>query len=170
MLDINQISTENFSVDLSKKIDVCEIIRKVVRLNKCYGMKRYVTIKLEIFGDIRPINLDAKRLKQVMMNLISNAIKYTKEKTEVKVVVQVVDDFLEISVIDAGYGMNEEQIKIAMKKYGRVANENHRGIDSVGLGLPITKVLVETQKGEMQISSIPNQGTCMKIKFSYSLN
>jgi len=168
LLDINQISAETFSVDLSKKIDVCDIIRKVVRLNKCYAMKRSISMRVEILSDVQPVNLDAKRLKQIMMNLISNAIKYTKEKTEVRVVVGVVENAVEISVIDQGVGMTQDEIKVAFEKYGTIANQNHANIDSVGLGLPITRKLVELQNGIIEAISAPNQGTQMKVRFPYS--
>lgn len=165
ILDLNQVCAKNFSIDLSKKIDISEVIKKAMRLNQSYAMRCGVSIILEIDENVKPINLDAKRMKQIMMNLISNSIKYSKAETAVKITAKSVGEFLEISVSDQGFGMNEKQLKIAFEKYGTIANENSAKVDSLGLGLPITKQLVELQNGIIEAKSAIGVGTEIKIIF-----
>ena len=88
LLDVGQIASGNFSVDLSKRIDLPDVIKRSVKINYDYSLKRNITLKTEISGDISPINLDAKRMKQILTNLISNSLKYSPQKTEIKISAQ----------------------------------------------------------------------------------
>ncbi len=172
ILDVESAAfSKNFSVDLSKEIDLENVIKRSIKLNYDYSLKRNVSIKTEIANNIKPIKLDAKRLKQVLTNLISNAVKYSPQKSEIKITAKnLIEDkqkFLEICVIDQGFGMTKEQIKIAFQKYQTIQNPNSGSVDSFGLGLPITKQIVELQNGKLEVKSQLNQGTEMKIKFPY---
>jgi signal transduction histidine kinase len=138
-----------------------------VRLNYDYALRRHVEFLVNIQGHIKLINLDAKRMKQILMNLISNAVKYSRAGSSVTIDAKVINHALEISVIDQGFGMNEEQLKIAFTKYGTIANENSRHVDSLGLGLPITKQLIEVQNGTLEVKSEIGKGTEMKMRFPY---
>jgi len=167
LLDVGAVASGNFSVDLAKKIEICEVVKRAMRLNQDYAIKRKVNLKMEIIGEIAAINLDEKRMKQVLTNLISNAVKYSSEGCEVKTVCEVKNNQLEISVIDQGFGMSEQQVKIAFEKYGTIQNPNSGSVDSFGLGLPIVRHLVEMQNGEIEVSSKEGKGTQMKLKFPY---
>jgi signal transduction histidine kinase len=63
--------------------------------------------------------------------------------------------------------MTKEQIEIAFQKYQTIQNPNSGSVDSFGLGLPITKQIVELQNGKLEVKSQPSQGTEMKLKFPY---
>jgi two-component system cell cycle sensor histidine kinase PleC len=167
LLDVGAVASGNFSVDLAKKIEICEVVKRAMRLNQDYAIKRKVSLKMEIIGEIAAINLDEKRMKQVLTNLISNAVKYSSEGCEVKTVCEVKNNQLEISVIDQGFGMSEQQVEIAFEKYGTIQNPNSGSVDSFGLGLPIVRHLVEMQNGEIEVSSKAGKGTQMKLKFPY---
>ncbi len=143
ILDVAQNSSGNFSVDLSRAIDLRDVLKRAVRLNYDYSLRRNVGLKLEIAEDVKAAKLDAKRMKQVLTNLISNALKYSPAQSEVRILCKYSADFLEISVIDQGFGMTKEQIKTAFEKYQTITNPNSGKVDSFGLGLPITKQLVE---------------------------
>jgi two-component system cell cycle sensor histidine kinase PleC len=172
LLEVNSATLSgNFSVDLSEEIDIRNLIKRSVKLNYDYSLKKGVTLKAEITDDISTIKLDMKRMKQILTNLISNAIKYSPKKTETKISVKnIFEDnkkYLQISVTDQGFGMTEEQIHLAFQKYQTIQNPNSGTVDSFGLGLPITKQLVELQNGKIEVSSQPNQGTEMKLTFPY---
>ena len=76
-------------------------------------------------------------------------------------------EFLEILVIDQGFGMNEEQVKTAFEKYQTIQNPNSGTVDSFGLGLPIAKHLIELQNGTIEVKSELNVGTEIKLRFPY---
>jgi signal transduction histidine kinase len=88
LLDVGSAASGNFAVDLNNKIDVLDPIKRAVKLNHNYALKRKVSISVEVAEDVKPINLDNKRMKQVLTNLISNAVKYSAEKSEVQISVR----------------------------------------------------------------------------------
>ncbi len=175
LLDVGQASSGNFSVDMTQEIDICDVVKRSVRINYDYALRRNISIDTHISEEVRLIKLDAKRMKQILTNLISNAIKYSPIHSEIKIFAKnVVTSFsgssakaLEIAVHDRGFGMSEDQIKIAFSKYRTIQNPNSKTVDSFGLGLPIVKQLVESQGGKIEVKSKLNEGTAIKIIFPY---
>lgn len=179
LLDVGQVASGKFSVDLSREINLKDVVRRSVKLNHDYALKRNVALKVEILEEIKPINLDEKRMKQILTNLISNSIKYSPKNTEVKISASIttgrsivlgntsVQEFLEIIIADQGFGMDENQVKNLFTKYQTFENPNSQKVDSFGLGLPIAKHLIEMQNGEIEVESKINQGTVMKLRFPY---
>jgi len=171
LLDVGSNTQGNFSIDISKKIDVADIIKRSVRLNYDFGIRRKIAIKSLVSSDLDPINLDSKRIKQILSNLISNAIKYSPENTEVAVFAKnIIKDgqkLLQIIVIDQGFGMSEDQVKTAFEKYQTVENSNSGIVDSFGLGLSITKQLVELQNGKILVKSEVGKGSEFVLEFPY---
>ncbi|MBP7709918.1 MAG: HAMP domain-containing histidine kinase [Rickettsiales bacterium] len=169
ILDVAQVASGNFSVDLSQKIDLRDAVKRAVRLNYDYALRRNVSLKFEVSDDVKAVKLDAKRMKQVLTNLISNAVKYSPAHKEVKIICKNNYEFFEISVIDQGFGMSAAQIEAAFEKYQTIQNPNSGSVDSFGLGLPITKQLVELQNGVIEVISEVGKGTEFKIKFPLQL-
>lgn len=165
LLDVGAANSGIFSADISKKISIQDVIRRSIKLNYDYAAARSIVIKSKVSNDIGLVNLDAKRMKQIITNLISNAVKYSPHKTEIEVKAQITDQKLEITISDQGFGMTESQVKTAFVKYKTIQNPNSGKVDSFGLGLPITKHLVELQKGTIGVESEPNKGTKIKLSF-----
>ena len=117
------------------------------------------------------IKLDEKRMKQILTNLISNAAKYSPPRTKIKIVARKFSenkkDFLQIIIVDQGFGMTKEQIKTAFQKYKTIQNPNSEKVDSFGMGLPIVKQLVELQSGTIEMISEVGKGTEIKLRFPY---
>lgn len=164
---------DSFSVDLSEEIDIENVVRRVVKLNKDYAMRRGIAIDVEVAEGVSLIHLDLKRMKQILSNLISNSVKYSPEKTKIKIKIKDIlidgDRYLKIMVSDQGFGMTDEQIEQAFEKYKIIDNPNRKKVDSFGLGLPIVKKLVELQKGKIVVKSEPNKGTDFILKFPYMM-
>jgi len=175
LLDVGQASSGNFAVDVSQEIDVRDAVKRSVRINYDYALRRNISINVCISNEIKPIKLDAKRMKQILTNLISNAIKYSPTHSEIKILANnVIATFsgssvlaMEIAVHDCGFGMTKEQIEIAFSKYGTIENPNSKNVESFGFGLPIVKQLVEAQGGKIEIKSEVNAGSVIKIIFPY---
>ena len=165
ILDVSNNSSGKFSVDLNSEIDICDVMRRAVKLNYDYSLKRNVAIKVTISDEIGLVKLDEKRMKQVLTNLISNAVKYSPAGSEVRISAKIKNNYLEISVADQGFGMTEAQIKTAFQKYQTIANQNSGIVDSFGLGLPITKQLVELQNGTIKMKSEIGKGTNVVLTF-----
>ncbi len=171
LLEVNSQSSGNFSINLSEEIDIANLIRRSVKLNYDYSLMSNISIKTEISEERLTIRLDPKRMKQILANLISNAIKYSSEKTVIKVVAKNIrkknKEYLQISVIDQGFGMTQEEVEEAFQKYKTIPNPNSGKVDSFGLGLPIVKQLVESQNGIIEIKSELNKGTEVIMHFPY---
>ena len=118
-------------------------------------------IPLHLFGD-------DQRIKQILNNLLSNAFKYTKEGTvelNIKYVKENDDTvLLTFSVIDTGIGIPNLNIETLFSDYIRMDTESNRKITGTGLGLPITKMLVEMMNGEINVESAYGKGSCFTVK------
>ena len=164
LLDVGRVEVGGFSIDLGKKIDLRDVVRRAVRLNYDYSLKRRISLISEVSDDVPLVNLDAKRMKQILTNLISNSVKYSPEGSKVKVLVQKnASEEIEIIVEDNGFGMSEEQVALAFNKYQTIRNPNSGMVDSFGLGLPIVKELVELQGGKIEMKSKVGVGTRVRV-------
>lgn len=171
LLDVGSISSGNFSVDLNHEINVQELIRRVIKLNYDLSLRRKIRLKMQIADDVSIIKLDMKRMKQILANLVSNAVKYSQENTEITVSAKNISKdgqkILQISVADQGFGMTKAQVKTAFEKYQTIKNPNSGIVDSFGLGLPITKQLVELQNGTISVKSEERKGSEFILEFPY---
>ncbi len=172
LVDVNRAQSGEFSVNLSQKIDIADIIKRSLKITHNFAHRRRILIKTNIQPDLENIALDPVRMKQVLVNLISNSLKYSPENTEVLISAKSMIEFdgskkLQISIKDNGFGMTEEQVKKSTEKYNNIENKNCDKIDSFGLGLALTKYLVETQKGKFEIKSKINNGTEITLTFFY---
>ncbi len=164
ILDDNQILEGKFKIRWSL-LSIEEVINESIK----YNISTYNNYNLKIdteYQDKLPfIICDKRRMLQVMNNLLSNSIKYSKENTLIVVKVAYKKDHLAIQVIDQGIGMNKNDIPIALSAYGTLHKSRYSNIISCGLGLPIVKMLVEAQGAKFIISSVENKGTTVTIIF-----
>lgn len=116
-----------------------------------------VNPKLSVFGD-------KNRLTQVFSNLISNAVKYT-DRGGVKIEVEEFADFAQISIIDSGIGISEEDLPRVFERFYRVDKARSREMGGTGLGLSIVKHILERHQSKFKISSVINGGT----RFTFTL-
>ncbi len=110
------------------------------------------------------INVDEDRFRQVLINLIGNAIKYTKEGS-IEVITEEKAKTLEIKVKDTGMGMSAEERKRLFEKFYRVRSKETQKITGTGLGLWITKQIIELMRGTITVDSIENVGTQATLRF-----
>lgn len=117
-----------------------------------------VALSAEIPEDLPQIPMDARRIRQVMTNLISNAVKYTLEG-EVVLYVDLYSDHIRFAVRDTGLGVSEEEMALLFAEFERTERVKDLGIEGTGLGLPISKHLVELHGGEMTVESEVGTGS-----------
>jgi len=107
---------------------------------------------------------DSTRLKQILLNLISNAIKFTPSGGAVVVAVhRGLDGTLVFEVRDTGIGMTENEIEIALQPFGQIDASNTRRYEGTGLGLPLAKRLAELHGGSLQVNSEKGRGTTVRV-------
>jgi signal transduction histidine kinase len=107
---------------------------------------------------------DETRVKQIIINLLSNAIKFTPAGGVVTVAARHrSDSMIEITVADTGIGMKPEDIPIAMQPFRQIETPTNRKYEGTGIGLPLTKALVEAHNGEMALESAAGVGTTVTV-------
>jgi signal transduction histidine kinase len=114
--------------------------------------------------ELPPISVDTDRFRQVIVNLIGNAIKYTP-KGEVRVLTSVTETGLMIRVSDTGMGISAEDQQKLFQKFFRVKSAETQGITGTGLGLWITVEMVRQMKGVISVESIKGKGTDFILTF-----
>lgn len=108
---------------------------------------------------------DADRLNQVFINIISNALKYTNKGGRVYVVMDEEKDRIQIKVTDNGIGISKEDLPYVFERFYRGDKSRSRETGGKGIGLTITKALVEAHNGTIKISSEQDEGTTVEIQF-----
>ena len=107
-----------------------------------------------------------RRVKQILINLLSNGVKFTPEGGKVNVDSLLNDDgSFSIFVSDTGYGMNDADVATAMSVFGQVDSGHNRMHEGTGLGLPLTKGLMELHGGTLEIESLEGYGTMVTVTF-----
>ena len=109
-------------------------------------------------------HVDSSRIAQVLDNLVSNAIKYSPKGADVEVAAWEDQDFVFCRVSDTGMGMTEEEQSEAFTKFFRAGGVRNSTIPGVGLGLPISKAIVEAHGGTITLESEPGRGTTFLVK------
>jgi signal transduction histidine kinase len=148
------------------ELDLRDILLQAVRTMQETYRERGVTLELKMPEVVRPVFSDADRLTQVVLNLLSNAVKYAPdERGAVTVRLQESAEELVVEVQDNGPGIPLEQQAIVFEKFRQVEGDEHYRPGGTGLGLPISRQIVEHFGGRMWMRSVPGQGAC----FAFSL-
>jgi signal transduction histidine kinase len=173
MLDATQAETGKFTLGRIEDCDLEKLIDRLLIFNKGFINNHHVTIKTDIEYNLPKLPCDIFRLKQLLTNLITNAVKYNKKDGKVNISVKYLKEqqpnpqfYLEIS--DSGIGMTQEEIAMALNGDGQNINKSdlNQPIDSYGLGLPIVKQLIDLLSAKMEIESKKGVGTRVKIWFN----
>ena len=122
-------------------------------------------VALEMLTPQGPVYIqgDATRVRQILLNLLSNAVKFTPRGKTVTLTGEPVEDGFILRVTDTGIGMTEEEAIKAMEPFHQIDSSLARRYQGTGLGLPLTKSLVTLHEGEMDIRSVPGEGTTVTV-------
>ena len=163
ILDISKI--EAGKIQLSEDIvDLGEVIGSCVTVVSNLAAERGISLRYDAPEALPEVRGDMVKLRQILLNLVSNAIKFTPSGGAVTV--RAGGDAqrgLQVTISDSGIGMTGEQIEIALTPFGQVDSELSRKFDGVGLGLPLTKAMVELHGGSLEVVSEVGVGTTVTI-------
>lgn len=143
--------------------DVAELVRGSVTSAEPRAAKAGIKLSMDL-PEALEARVDSSRLAQVLDNLVSNAIKYSPDGGDVEVAAWEDDDFIFCRVSDTGMGMSEEEQAEAFTKFFRAGSVRKSAIPGVGLGLPISKAIVEAHGGTITLESEPGRGTTFTVK------
>ncbi|HEY8565490.1 MAG TPA: ATP-binding protein [Beijerinckiaceae bacterium] len=169
------ISLVNDFLDLAKieagrmelafvSVNLNELVSSCVSLLQTQAQRDRIVMRTSFSGKLPPVVADERSLRQIALNLISNAIKFTDAGGQVIVSTAVTDrGEVALRVRDTGIGMSGEEVEAALEPFRQLSTTRGRG--GTGLGLPLTKALVEANRGAMQITSAKNEGTLVEVLF-----
>ena len=163
LLDLSRIEAGKL-VLAADSVDVGAAIADSAKLVERTAADSGVTVVQEIAPGLPPVIGDARALRQVLINLISNAVKFTPEGGEVHIAAWQEQE-LKIRIADTGIGMTEAELEHALTPFGRSDTAFVRSREGTGLGLPIAKHLIEAQGAGFIITSRSGQGTVIVIRF-----
>lgn len=163
VLDLEKIETGKYELALTEVI-VSRAITDVVNMLNVLASKSNIKISCEFEGnDDRTIMVDLRSFRQALINIITNAIKYNKENGEVKVSIRKKDNICQISITDEGEGIAKENFEKIFEPFERVSNRTN--IEGSGVGLSITKNLIEIMDGKLTVESELGVGSTFIISF-----
>jgi signal transduction histidine kinase len=168
LLDLSKI--EAGKLDLSfASIDLNAITQQCVALMQPQANRERIIIRTSLSSMLDPIVADVRSVRQIVLNLLSNSIKFTGAGGQV-IVSTAANDAGEIvlRVRDTGIGMSEKDIAIALEPFRQVATSGRGGSGGTGLGLPLTKALAEANGASFRIQSAVNAGTLVEVSFAKS--
>ncbi len=164
ILDISKAEAGKLEVQITE-IDAIKMIKNSMRLVIPRAEEAQVTLVEDLPNAHFTMQTDAKKLKQVMLNILSNAVKFTPAGGDVRVLLRhnVTDDTVTIQVKDSGIGISPKDISRVMQPFGQVDSTLARKYEGTGLGLPLSKKFVEILGGNFNINSEVNIGTTIII-------
>lgn len=161
ILDMTRLESGRISLDL-EPIDLATLIAETVRAFTADAEQTQVRLETDISGDLNLI-ADRKAIRQILFNLVSNAIKFTTGGGDVRIIARDSSDGVMLVIEDTGIGIPEEALDKLGRPFEQVQNQltrNHRGS---GLGLAIARSLAVLHRGSMTISSTPGVGTTVTV-------
>ncbi len=158
LLDISRM--ESGKIDLHRKpLDITLLIRKLLPSFQPGWDARRQTFTLHLPEKAPRVLGDAERVTQILSNLLSNAHKYTPDEGHIDLSVEITEPVARVEVTDNGIGLSKEEQALLFTPFYRAHNPTTEEVGGTGLGLMITRSLVEMQGGEIQVSSKPGHGS-----------
>ena len=163
ILDLSRIDLGRLKPDVGRT-DIVGVLEQAVRMVTPIATKAGVVVALVAAPDLPGIPADARLLKQALLNVLSNAIKFTPQGGSIHVLAtHRPDHTMAVEIRDTGIGMTQDQIELALEPFVQVDNSLHRKYEGAGLGLPLAKAFIEVQGGRFEVESKPGRGTIIRF-------
>jgi len=156
LLNMSQVETGNIQLKLQPTLPGM-IIQKAIQATQLQAQQKYISIKTNLPADIHQINADVEKTSWVLINFLTNAIKYSPESSNIIVSAINKKDVVEITVKDNGRGIDDKYLSRIFDRYFKVPGTHER--TGTGLGLAISKEFIEAQGGSIWVNSKLNEGS-----------
>lgn len=167
MLDLTDISLieKTISEDHYKNVNVKNLLKEIIVSFKDQVKESKAIIKTDF--KVENIRFMKKNLRSVVSNLLSNAIKYRspERRLEITICTEELEDYNILSIKDNGIGIPENKLKDVFAKYKRIHGASSPNIEGVGIGMYLTKKIIEAAKGKIEVTSTPGVGTTFTVWF-----
>lgn len=143
---------------------VCKAVEEVTAVIKSIAHKKHIAVGIEVSDGLDAVTLDQHKFKQVLYNLLSNAVKFSDEGGQVDIHARRLDPHrLEVQVRDTGIGIKTEDISRLFTEFEQLDSGTARRFEGTGLGLALTKKIIEFQGGRIGVQSEPGEGSVFTV-------
>ncbi|MDF2521105.1 MAG: hypothetical protein K0R84_1733, partial [Clostridia bacterium] len=168
LLDLTKAYAGHLKV-AKRNVDIVFITRSIVESVRVYAQQKGVNLSFVSEFEYMLIALDEEKYERIILNLLSNSIKFTPEGKDIEVRLCKCKNNINIEIQDQGVGIPEEKQEIIFERFGQVDSTYTRKAEGTGIGLCLVKLLVEGFGGKISLSSKVGQGSTFKIELPISL-
>ncbi|ADR52144.1 PAS/PAC sensor signal transduction histidine kinase [Candidatus Liberibacter solanacearum CLso-ZC1] len=166
LLDISKIESGKMNFHF-ESVSLNETISEAISLMELYANEKRILVRTSFSNDIPPIFADLRSIKQIALNILSNAIHFTPSGGQIVISTAYTrNKEVVLRVKDTGIGMTDYELEKAMKPFGQIPNSQQVRGEGTGLGLPLTKAMVDANMGKFSVFSTPSKGTLIEIIFT----
>lgn len=158
LLDLSRLQNTDFKIEM-QELNLCDVIHDVVRSAKNIDISKNVEIKYDLDTEVCTIFGDYGRLRQMLMIIVDNAIKFSSDESLIKIFLKEKKVFIK----DYGIGITNDDLPYIFDRFYKVKSETNK--EGTGLGLAIAKQIADRHNIEISVSSIQNEGTEFQFKF-----
>ena len=168
ILDLAKIESGNLKLQLVPT-SIHELCDSSVRFIQQMAKEKEIIVNVEIVSPVQFIMVDALRVRQMLINLLNNAVKFTPKYGRVNLIAMVnIEKYeLEVQIIDTGIGIDEADIPKLFQSFVQIDSRLNRQYNGTGLGLALVKRLLEAQNGSIEVSSSLGKGSCFTLTLPY---
>jgi signal transduction histidine kinase len=162
ILDLSKVEAGRMELDL-KKFDVRVALDNALTLVKERSLRHGLSLEVDLDPGLGNMVADERKLKQILLNLLTNAIKFTPEGGTISISAGIDDKTLEIDIQDTGIGISPEDQKLVFEEFRQASGKEGEVNEGTGLGLTLTKKFVEMHGGEISVESELGKGSVFKF-------
>lgn len=160
ILDFTKVDGGHLELN-EEPVEISQVIAESLRMVR---NDSNIDLRTQAAANLPIVRVDRRRIRQVMLNLLSNALKFTPEDGTIDIFAGHNEDGITITVADTGIGIAPENLALVLERFGQVDHDLNRKHQGAGLGLPLSKRLVELHGGSLQLESTLGIGTTVIVK------
>jgi two-component system, OmpR family, phosphate regulon sensor histidine kinase PhoR len=171
LLDMTRTSHVGSTQETIEPVNTGEFIRGMVNLFNPVAREKGLEMVVSIPDNLPAIHINPDKFRQILINLVDNALKFTGVKGpggKVEVMAQAEGDRLQVNVIDTGIGIESEELDKIFEKFYRVTSGPSSQLGGTGLGLSITREIIKAYNGEICVSSEPEKGSNFRFTLPFT--
>ena len=163
ILDVTKIQAGSMEIE-RQAMDIAPLVESCLLIIEAKAKEKDIMVASEIDIDLPQLYADPLRVKQILINLLGNAVKFTPNKGRVGFVASPASEgYVSLSITDNGAGMSVNDIETAMRPFGQVDSGFNKKHEGTGLGLPISAALAKLHGGSLTLNSEKGKGTRVTV-------